>query len=104
MLVDTGANITVFDKSALPTAAYAVSSTRPTELHTANGISEAEIVTLRRLSIGRITDEHFDVAVLGAGKLPPGIDGLLGTDWLGRFQFKIDQGNRLLRLEAAENL
>ena len=104
LLVDTGANITVFDKSALPTATYAVSSARPIEIHTANGISEATIVTLRRLSIGRITDEPFDVAILGAGKLPPGIDGLLGTDWLGRFQFQIDQGNRLLRLEAAEDL
>lgn len=89
LLLDTGADRTVIAPRAL--VAAGVSITRGTtagQIVGATGATEVQAVTIESLEVGeaRVTK----LAVVSHDVNQPGIDGLLGRDFLGQFNVSID--------------
>ena len=93
-IVDTGASITTISSSLI---AVNYPRSGALNLSTANGKLKSFKVKVE-LVVGNFTKNPFPVAVVAKAKLPDGIDGLLGLDWLGVFNFVIDKKNSILRL------
>ncbi len=98
LLIDTGAALTILDRSVLLEMGYHLSN-KPTRLFsTAGGPVEAPIVDLVALAVGLDSSRSLTVGVLPM-ELPSGVDGLLGMNFLRQFDFRIDQDRALLLLE-----
>jgi len=101
LLIDTGASLTMLTPDTLQRSGSGARATGRTSLfNTANGRVSAPIYRLDALSVGDWEVRNLDVGVLDLGD--PGIDGLLGMNFLRHFQFFIDQNEALLRLSVAE--
>jgi clan AA aspartic protease (TIGR02281 family) len=101
LLIDTGASLTMLTPDTLNRYGSGAHATGRTGLfNTANGRVNAPIYRLDTLSVGDWQISDLDVGVLEPGD--PGIDGLLGMNFLRHFQFFIDQNEALLRLSVAE--
>ncbi len=103
LLLDTGANTTAISDNIISNNDIKNQEHNIIKIHTANGISEAYKIQIENFSIATINDKQFTVAVIANDKLPSGIDGLLGTDWLSRFNFIINQEKPSLILELLRN-
>jgi clan AA aspartic protease (TIGR02281 family) len=99
LLIDTGASLTMLTPDTLRSSSGAHATGRTSLFNTANGRVSAPIYRLDALSVGDWEVRNLDVGVLDLGD--PGIDGLLGMNFLRHFQFFIDQNEALLRLSAA---
>ena len=100
LLIDTGASLTMLTPDTLQRSGSGARATGRTGLfNTANGRVSAPIYRLDALSVGDWRVSDLDVGVLELGD--PGIDGLLGMNFLRHFQFFIDQNEALLRLSVA---
>jgi clan AA aspartic protease (TIGR02281 family) len=100
LLIDTGASLTMLTPDALKRRGVAAHATGRTGIfNTANGRVSAPIYRLDTLSIGDWQVSNLDVGVLELDD--PQFDGLLGMNFLGHFQFFIDQNEALLRLSIA---
>ena len=98
LLIDTGASLTIFTPDVLEQRGILYQNTgRSGVFNTANGPVRAPIYKLDSLSVGDWQVSQLEIGVL---KLDgsPGIDGLLGMNFLSHFQFFIDQDEALLRL------
>lgn len=95
LILDTGASITTLSTHLLsgnyPNLGKIV-------LSTANGKIDAFRANINHFSVGNVHKNQFPVVILPQEKLPTGIDGLLGLDWLSSFNFVIDKKNAVLRL------
>ena len=98
LLIDTGASMTVIKPDALANMGIASSGPKTWAVfNTANGRVQAQIMALRRLTLGNQFIEPIDIAVMdldGAHE----IDGLLGMNALRNFRFFIDQERNTLVL------
>lgn len=97
LLLDTGASLTVITPQMLQELSldyYA--PLRKGWFNTANGVVEAPIFLVQRLSIGGQTVDQLEVAVMNLNN--PHISGLLGMNFLQHFHFSIDQQNNVLHL------
>ena len=65
----------------------------------ANGTVRAPVYKLDVLSVGDWQVRQLDIGVLALAGMP-GVDGLLGMNFLNHFQFFIDQNEALLRLSV----
>lgn len=98
LLLDTGASLTVITKKFFqridgPENAVLI---RNGVMNTAGGAVAAPIYRVARLSIGEYTLHDIEVVVMD---YPSGSsDGLLGMNFLGRYEFEIDQDNDWLLL------
>ena len=100
LLIDTGASLTMLTPDTLQRTGSGARATGRTGLfNTANGRVSAPVYRLDALSVGDWRVSDLDVGVLELGD--PGIDGLLGMNFLRHFQFFIDQNEALLRLSIA---
>ncbi len=100
LLVDTGANTTLIAEDFISDDDKSDNvNEQQVEVQTASGQIEATETIIKSMTIGAIVDEDFPIIVSGK-KLPDGVDGLLGTDWLSRFEFIIDQQNQRLLLNS----
>jgi clan AA aspartic protease (TIGR02281 family) len=100
LLIDTGASLTMLTPDTLNRDGPGAHATGRTGLfNTANGRVTVPIYRLDTLSVGDWQVSDLDVGVLELGE--PGIDGLLGMDFLRHFQFFIDQNEAQLRLSIA---
>jgi clan AA aspartic protease (TIGR02281 family) len=99
-VLDTGASITTLSKHLL---ASDYSRLGVVVLSTANGTINAFRAALKTLMVGAVSKHNFPVVVLPQEKLPKGIDGLLGLDWLKNFDFVIDRKHSILRLTPIAN-
>ncbi len=100
LLIDTGASLTMLTPDTLNRYGSGAHATgRAGLFNTANGRVNAPIYRLDILSVGDWQVSDLDVGVLELGD--PGIDGLLGMNFLRHFQFFIDQNQALLRLSIA---
>jgi clan AA aspartic protease (TIGR02281 family) len=100
LLIDTGASLTMLTPAALGRRGDAAHETGRTGIfNTANGRVRAPIYRLDALSVGDWQVSDLEVGVLDLDN--PGIDGLLGMNFLSRFRFFIDQNEALLRLSPA---
>lgn len=98
LLIDTGASITVIRPGVLTRAGgNAAQVGRYISLNTANGVTQAPVVTLQRMSIGGQTVANIQVAALDLQGLDQ-VDGLLGMDFLRQFEFAIHQSRNQLQL------
>ena len=101
LLIDTGASLTILTPGALKRRGVAAEPTGKTGLFTtANGQVSAPIYRLDSLSVGEWRVSNLEVGVLALED--PRLDGLLGMNFLGKFQFFIDQTQAQLRLSPAE--
>jgi len=99
LLIDTGASITSLTPEALEVAGYSVgfNTKRRVMVSTANGSVEVSMLTMSELSIGGMPVLNVDVIALPMDDMP-GVDGLLGMNYLKHFEFIIDQAKDILRL------
>lgn len=97
-VVDTGASYTTISPAAAQAAGIQLPD-NPTVLsfHTANGVIQAPLGTLRSMEIGGF--ELNDVTVAIHDVFPdPAIAGLLGQNFLSQFRLEIDGQGGLLNL------
>jgi clan AA aspartic protease (TIGR02281 family) len=100
LLIDTGASMTILTHGVLDQSGIRYQDTGGTRIFTtANGPVRAPVYRLDSLSVGDWYVDHLEVGVLDLGS-SPGVDGLLGMNFLKHFQFFIDQNEALLRLSA----
>lgn len=100
LLIDTGASLTMLTPDILERRGIGAHATgRTGTFNTANGKVRAPIYRLDALTVGDWQVSNLDVAVLELSDA--GIDGLLGMNFLRRFQFFIDQNEASLRLSIA---
>ena len=98
-VVDTGASYTTISQAAAQAAGIQLPE-NPTVLsfHTANGVIQAPLGTLRSMEIGGL--ELKDVTVAIHDIFPDAaISGLLGQNFLSQFRLEIDGRSGLLNLE-----
>lgn len=99
LLIDTGAAMTILDARVLASLGYDLAGPQA-YFRTANGVIEAPVVTLLRLSLGGSGINQLPVGALDLD-MPTGIDGLLGMNFLRHFEFRIDQESVVLHLQTA---
>lgn len=97
LLLDTGASLTVITTDMLSELSLdRRSPVRTAWFNTANGVVEAPIYVIDRMSIGGQTVDNLEVAVMELSNHH--INGLLGMNFLQHFQFSIDQQGSVLYL------
>ncbi len=100
LLIDTGASLTIFTPEVLAQHGIRYQDTgRTAVFNTANGPVRAPVYRIDSLAVGDWQVRQLDIGVLDLGG-GTGVDGLLGMNFLGHFQFFIDQNRALLRLSA----
>jgi clan AA aspartic protease (TIGR02281 family) len=97
LLIDTGAAMTMLEPRLLASLGYGLDG-REAYFSTANGVVAAPVVALDRLSLGQAGVDHLPVGGLTMG-MSPGVDGLLGMNFLRHYEFRIDQSEGLLYLQ-----
>lgn len=100
LLIDTGAAMTVIDRSLLRSMGYALDGQDEYFL-TANGVVAAPVVTVQRLALGDAAIDQLAVGAL-ALDLPGNVQGLLGMNFLRHFDFRIDQAKKQLHLDQRQ--
>ncbi|MGB5178003.1 MAG: TIGR02281 family clan AA aspartic protease [Gammaproteobacteria bacterium] len=100
LLIDTGASLTILTPAVFQQRGIRYQDTGRTILfNTANGPVEAAVYILDALTVGDWQVRQLEIGVLDLG-VGTGVNGLLGMNFLNRFQFFIDQNKALLRLSA----
>jgi clan AA aspartic protease (TIGR02281 family) len=100
LLIDTGASLTIFTPDVLEQRGIRYQDTgRTAVFNTANGTVRAPVYKLDALSVGDWQVKQLEIGVLALAGMP-GVDGLLGMNFLNHFQFFIDQNEALLRLSV----
>jgi len=99
LLVDTGASITSLSKAMAEAAGVTVSEKNPRlPMQTANGVIMATVAKLRTLRLGDLELNDLDVVLLDNWPSPE-VQGLLGMNVLGRFDWHIDRAAQQLVLQ-----
>lgn len=101
LLVDTGATSTVISPEVAERLGIGPGTEDPVHTVTVFGGMKIDIpyVKLQRINIGDAYMEKLHVGVYLPSPERPGIDGILGTDFLGSFQVSIDHRNEKLTLK-----
>lgn len=94
LIVDTGASITSLDHRAIRTSAPAI---RHISVQTAGGIRSAQIHRVNHFSVNDVGVPSMEIALMDLSALS-NADGLLGMNYLRRFDFYIDQDESILYL------
>lgn len=99
LIIDTGASLTLLTPEAAERLDIAVDDiTRRRRLVTPGGQFEAPLYQIEGIAVGREIVWDLTVAIVPLEIGGQYIDGLIGMDFLGKFDFKIDQDNQELRL------
>ncbi|MCG6969818.1 MAG: retroviral-like aspartic protease family protein [Gammaproteobacteria bacterium] len=97
LLLDTGASLTVITADMLQELSLdRFTPVRKAWFNTANGVVEAPIYVINRITIGAQSVDNLEVAVMDLNS--PHINGLLGMNFLQHFRFSIDQQSNVLYL------
>ncbi|MDA8788619.1 retroviral-like aspartic protease family protein [Porticoccaceae bacterium] len=99
LLIDTGASMTTITQKRFQRL-FSDSDFSYVEqrlFNTANGIIKGSVYRVPFVRLGRFTLRDVNIAVLDFD-LSEELDGLLGMNILGQFQFQINQGDAILRL------
>jgi FimV-like protein len=98
LLIDTGASLTIISPAVLRRAGIAPErSDRQGRFNTVNGVVTAPVTRLRTLALSGEVVEGLDVGAIALSGVP-GIDGLLGMNFLRRFEFSLSESEQLLSL------
>ena len=99
LMIDTGASKTVIKRALLSTKIPdLLEDTQSIQMNTANGNARGLVVTLKNIAMQGIALEQLDVVLMDLPSFK--YDGLLGMNFLGQFDFKIDQERLVLVLAA----
>jgi len=99
LIVDTGAEITVFSHAVALEAGLLPSQTVATvTLNTAGGSVRADVFRVGLVALGEAEVRNVTAAVHDLSDAPAGIDGLLGLTFLDRFLVTLDMQKGELRL------
>jgi clan AA aspartic protease (TIGR02281 family) len=94
-IVDTGASLVVIPRAVAAQAG--IDTKGMARLQTANGIMDAPVASIRRLSIGALHADHVRAVVHDVDAA--GRTGLLGMNVLGAYRMTVDHARSLLLLE-----
>ncbi len=98
-LLDTGATYCVVSRDVARAARLkGRAGGHRIRLRTASGAVDAVLARARRVEVGRARARDVVVAVTRDAPVP-GLDGILGLSFLGRFAYTVDAGAGVLRLE-----
>ena len=98
LIIDTGASMTTLTSERFAEIDHASFRYMDSRLfNTANGLTQGKVYRVESISLGEISIENLEVAVLDYSSAA-GVDGLLGMNVLRNFRFEIDQDKELLYL------
>ena len=99
LLLDTGASISIVRRQFADTIGLSAEDGKKTRFNAVGSQVEVTIVNARSFRVGNVA---FEDMALGIAEMPEtfSADGLLGMDFLGNFEFSIDQDNEVLNLKA----
>ncbi len=99
LVLDTGASISILRREFAEAVGLSAEGGEKTRFNAVGSQVDVAIVAARSFSVGDIT---FDDMPVGIAEMPESFaaDGLLGMDFLGNFEFSIDQDNEVLNLKA----
>jgi predicted aspartyl protease len=102
LLVDTGASISGLSREFTLKHLGALKNQKPIELQTAAGTQSSSLFTVDSIGFaGLVFNQHMLAQLpMDTGQ---GIDGLLGVDILGRFDFVLDQNAAVLKLQPRKH-
>lgn len=102
LMIDTGASLTVIKPSSLLNAGVTYRETdHDSRFITVNGAVQAPVLQLNELTLGNQSVRPIKVGGIEM-TTAPGVDGLLGMNYLKHFRFFIDQTENVLRLSETE--
>ena len=99
LVLDTGASISIVRRQFADAIGLSTEGGKKTNFNAVGSQVEVTIVSARSFGVG---DVAFEDMPLGIAEMPEtfSADGLLGMDFLGNFEFSIDQDNEVLNLKA----
>ena len=97
LILDTGASTTILSPDFVQRLGYRIGA-RSAQFNTANGSVTAPLVTIETISIQQAEISDLTVGVLD---ISTGIDGLLGMDFLSRYDFVLARDNSQLVLKPS---
>lgn len=99
LMIDTGASMTLLTPEAAERLDIVISSIeRRQQLATPGGLVDAPVYQIEALAVGQEIVWDLPIAIASFETGEGLIDGLIGMDFLGKFDFKIDQDNEELKL------
>lgn len=97
LMLDTGASKTVIKRALLEDKVLGLlENTQSIQMNTANGNAKGLVVTLKNVGMSSIDIDQLEVVLMDLPDFK--YDGLLGMNFLGQFDFKIDQEGLVLVL------
>ena len=97
LLIDTGASVTIVAPAILESLGYVLGS-RTGKFVTANGEVDAPLVEIQSLTLGEQVVSPITVGAISLSRRTASFDGLLGMNFLQKFEFSLDQQRSLLEL------
>lgn len=99
LVLDTGASISILRQEFAKAIGLSTEDGEQARFNAVGSQVDVTIVPTRSFSVGDIT---FNDMPVGIAEMPEtfAADGLLGMDFLGNFEFSIDQDNEVLNLKA----
>ena len=97
LLIDTGASVTIVAPAILESLGYVLGS-RTGKFVTANGEIDAPLVGIQSLTVGEQVVSPITVGAISLSRRTASFDGLLGMNFLQKFEFFLDQQRSVLEL------
>jgi clan AA aspartic protease (TIGR02281 family) len=97
LLIDTGASFTVIAPAVLEGLGYVLGG-RTGRFSTANGQVDAPLVGIQSLTVGEQLVSPITVGAIALSGRAGSFDGLLGMNFLQKFEFSLDQQRSVLEL------
>jgi predicted aspartyl protease len=103
MLLDTGAYYTCFSESKVAELGMAIETRPDNGVFLYGGTPLRRVVSTADFRIGAITTPRYSYPLMPPERLPDGVDGLLGGDFLGNFDLDIDFAGGMVNLFSKEH-
>lgn len=97
LLIDTGASVTIVAPRVLEGLGYNLGDQKG-RFSTANGEVDAPLVGVQSLAVGEQLVSPITVGAIALSRPVEPVDGLLGMDFLKKFEFSLDQRRGVLEL------
>ena len=103
VILDTGASHTMLSYAvARDLALWANASATSLTMHTAGGTVQANVVPIASINLGGAEVHDTLVTIYDLPEVPPGIEGLLGQEFLRHFEVTLNAEKGELRLRSAK--
>jgi predicted aspartyl protease len=103
MLVDTGAYFTAFTEAKATELGLPVETRPDAGLVMYGGTALRRFISTADFRVGKLTTPRYSYPLLPKGRLPDGVDGLLGPDLLANFDLDFDFAGGKVNLFSKEH-